>query len=90
MTDQSYEHRRGWIADKIKALAEVFAIDVASYSVINNHYHIVLRVDLEAADQWNSLKVIDSWSQLFKFPLIISRFLKGECTTKAELIKVAR
>jgi len=36
-TGISYEHRRGWISDKIKALSETFAIDVAAYVVMSNH-----------------------------------------------------
>jgi len=84
-TGQSYEHRRGWIVDKIKVLAKTFAIDVAAYSVMSNHYHIVLRVDQELAENWNSLEVIEKWTELFSQPVIISRFLKGECTTTAEL-----
>lgn len=82
---KNYEHRRAWIADKIKDLAEVFAIDVAAYSVMSNHYHIVLRVDQEMAESWNSLEIIEQWNALFNLPVIISRFLKGECTTAAEL-----
>ncbi len=27
-TGQSYEHRRGWIEDKMLALAKIFAIDI--------------------------------------------------------------
>ena len=84
-TGQNYEHRRKWIADKIKQLAEVFAIDVAAYAVMNNHYHIVLRVDQEGAMAWNSLEVIERWDELFSLPVLVSRFLKGECTTSAEL-----
>ena len=87
-TGQCYEHRRGWIADKIKALSKTFAIDVAAYAVMNNHYHIVLRVDQEFAEKWNSLEIIKRWNELFRLPVIISRFLKGECTSKAELLKV--
>ena len=44
-TGKNYEHRREWIASKIKDLSDVFAIDVAAYAVMHNHYHIVLRVD---------------------------------------------
>ena len=84
-TGQSYEHRRGWIADKIKALANTFAIDVAAYAVMSNHYHIVLRVDQDLAENWNSLEVIEKWTALFSQPVIISRFLKGECQTSAEI-----
>ncbi len=45
LTGNSYDHRREWIANKISFLAEVFAIDVAAYAVMSNHYHIVMRVD---------------------------------------------
>ena len=87
-TGQSYEHRRGWIADKMKTLSAVFAIDIAAYAIMSNHYHIVLRVDQEEAEQWDTPEVINRWGELFKIPVIITRFLKGECTTKAELLVV--
>ncbi|MFB9145868.1 hypothetical protein ACFFU2_04945 [Halomonas alkalicola] len=51
VSGQCYEHRRGWIADRLHQLAWVFAIDVAAYSVMSNHYHLVVRVDaLRAAE----------------------------------------
>ena len=84
-TGASYEHRRGWIADKIKALSETFAIDVAAYAVMSNHYHIVLRVDQNLAASWSSTEIIQRWNTFFTLPALISRFMKGECTTAAEL-----
>lgn len=85
LTGKSYEHRRGWISDKIKSLSRVFAIDVAAYAVMSNHYHVVVRVDEEEASAWSSTEVIHRWHTFFKLPVMISRFLKGECTTSAEL-----
>jgi len=85
ITGKNYEHRRGWIADKIKALSQTFAIDVVAYSVMSNHYHIVLRVDKEAAENWATLEIIERWGQFFSYPVLISRFLKGECTSSAEV-----
>ncbi len=84
-TSKSYEHRRGWIIDKIKDLSEILAIDVTAYAVMHNHYHIVLKVDQETAESWNAIEVIERWNTFFTLPVIISRFLKGECTSLAEL-----
>ncbi len=84
-TGVSYEHRREWIADKIKVLSETFAIDVAAYAVMSNHYHVVLRVDQEQAESWNGVEVIERWNVFFTLPVLISRFMKGECTSSAEL-----
>jgi REP element-mobilizing transposase RayT len=84
-TGKNYEHRRGWIADKIKSLSQIFAIDVAAYAVMSNHYHVLLRVDQEEAKAWSTSEVIHRWSEFFNQPVIISRFLKGECTTSPEL-----
>ena len=39
-----YEHRRGWIEERIRLLASVFAGDVAAYAVMSNHYHQLLPI----------------------------------------------
>jgi REP element-mobilizing transposase RayT len=49
LTGRSYEHRRGWIVDKIKALSTIFCIDICAYAVMSNHYHLVLKIDVEKA-----------------------------------------
>ena len=36
-----FGHRRQWIADKIKHLSAVFAIDICAYAVMSNHYYLV-------------------------------------------------
>ena len=84
-TGQSYEHRREWIADKLKSFSDLFSIDIAAYSVMNNHYHIVVRVDKEQAQQWSHRTVIERWGELFKLPIIITNFLKGEPQSSPEL-----
>ncbi|TWT75446.1 hypothetical protein [Allorhodopirellula solitaria] len=43
LTGNSYEHRRGWIRDRLEFLASVFAIDCLTSSVMHNHIHLALR-----------------------------------------------
>ncbi len=73
-TGASFEHRRGWIAERLQQLASVFAIDVAAYAVMSNHYHIVLRVDAVRAQGWNRETVLERWRQLFRGAPVVQRF----------------
>lgn len=77
-TGASYEHRRGWIVERVKQLAGVFAIDVAAYAVMSNHYHLVLRVDAERAQAWSRDDVLRRWTQLFDGPVLVQRLLSGQ------------
>jgi len=75
---QNYDHRRGWIEARLRQLAGVFAIDVAAYAVMSNHYHIVLRIDADRATQWSDDEVLERWTRLFSGPLLVRRYLQPE------------
>ena len=38
-------------------LATIFSIDVASYAIMNNHYHVVVHIDQEKADKWSERQI---------------------------------
>ncbi len=46
---QDYEHRRQWIEKRLELLSGVFAVEICSYAIMSNHYHIVVHIDKEAA-----------------------------------------
>ena len=75
---KNFDHRRGWIVERIKQLAGVFAIDVAAYAVMSNHYHLVIRIDAERAQGWGREEVLRRWTQLFDGPLAVQRLLAGK------------
>ena len=84
ITGNSYEHRRQWIEDRLLTLASTFAIDIAAYAIMSNHYHAVLRINHQQATNWTRSEVIEHWHQLFKGSLLSQRYAQGETLSKAE------
>jgi REP element-mobilizing transposase RayT len=75
---RSFEHRRQWVVDRVRVLAEVFAIEVAAYAVMSNHYHLVLRLSPEQVAAWTDEEVEARWRRLF-------RLSSGHALTEEEL-----
>ena len=80
-----YEHRRQWIEDKLLQLTDSFAINLCAYAIMHNHYHVVLHVDRECAEQWSALDVVERWHQWFKGTALSQRFANGETLLGAKL-----
>jgi hypothetical protein len=82
-TGQSFEHRRGWIRDRLEFLASVFGIDCLTYTVLSNHLHLVLRSRADVVAAWSDVEVAQRWLKLFP----VRRKLDGspETPTKPEI-----
>jgi len=78
VTGCSFEHRRGWIVERLARLEAIFAIDVCAYAVMNNHCHTVLKLNPETARQWSTDEVLARWSRLFSGPQVVQRYMAGE------------
>lgn len=74
----NYEHRRQWVVDRIRLLSTLFAIDVCAYAVMSNHYHLVLKLCPEQLDELSDDDIMDRWCTLFKGPLLIQNYRRGE------------
>ena len=83
-TGRSYEHRRAWLEDKLLSLPKIFAIDIAAYSIMSNHYHVVLHINAEKAKLWTDIEIVERWHQLFSGTLHSQKFLNGEVLLDAE------
>jgi REP element-mobilizing transposase RayT len=86
VSGKCFEHRRQWLIDRIKQVTSVFAIDVCSYAIMSNHFHIVLKVN--STKEWNATQVLMTWCSLYSLPVLCDRYLKGEIETEAELRRV--
>lgn len=80
----NFEHRRGWILERLTLLTKMFAIDIAAFALMANHYHLVVRVDVAKAALWSYQDIIDRWQLLFRLPVLVDRYLNGASSGDAE------
>ena len=88
-TGKNFDHRKPWLVERIRLLGEVFAIDIAAYAIMSNHYHLVLHVDQKRSADWSDDEVIARWLKLYKGPPLIHRYLKKEPLLPVEMQVVA-
>ncbi|MGE4349683.1 MAG: transposase [Candidatus Berkiella sp.] len=65
LTQTDYSHRKTWIVDRLKYLADIFAIKICAYAIMSNHYHVVLYVENNIAETWSEEEIIHRWSAIF-------------------------
>ena len=57
--------RREWLEKRIEELAQIFAVGVGGFSVLDNHLHLLLRIDPDVAAGWSDEEVVQRWGRLF-------------------------
>lgn len=85
LSERCYEHRRQWIVDRARLLSSLFAIDLCSYAVMSNHYHLVVKLDPDQVISLSDLDIVSRWLCLFKGPLLVQRYYASASLTQAEL-----
>jgi REP element-mobilizing transposase RayT len=72
--------------DRLLLLSKFFAIDIAAYAIMSNHYHVVLHVNRTKAQEWSDVEVVRQWHGIFSGTALSSKFLAGEPTDAGEVI----
>lgn len=75
---KDYSHRKQWVIQRLRLLSEIFPIDLCAYAIMNNHYHLVLRVDRKRAAHLSKEEVVQRWTRLFRAPPLIQRWQDGD------------
>jgi hypothetical protein len=57
--------RKAWIENRLRELAEIFAVSVGGYAVLDNQVHLLLRLDPEVAHGWSDEEAVRRWSRVF-------------------------
>ena len=64
-SQKDYNHRKGWIAERLQELSGIFGLEVYAYAVMSNHQHVVLRVAPNLTADWTAKEVVQRWHTLF-------------------------
>lgn len=72
---KGFAKRQDWIEQRVLFLGNVFAIDILSFAIMDNHTHTVLHANLSLADSWSNLEVLKRWSELGGIPLICQLYM---------------
>jgi hypothetical protein len=59
------ENRKDWMENRLQELAEVFAVSVGGLSMMDNHLHVLVRLDPDSATGWSDEEVVRRWGRLF-------------------------
>ena len=62
---RDHSHRRTWLVERMRRLAPCFAVDIYAYTVLGNHFHLVLRHDPLAHRAWSDEEVAWRWFEAF-------------------------
>jgi REP element-mobilizing transposase RayT len=86
LTGRSFDHRRGWMLERLRLLTEVFAIDLCAYALMSNHYHLVVRIAAARAAAWSDAEVIARWTRLFSGPPVVRNGKPGALSPAEEML----
>lgn len=62
---EGFEHRKQWIEERLEMLAGQFAVSVCGFAVMDNHLHVLVRLDPAAADGWSDEDVVRRWLAVY-------------------------
>jgi len=84
LSGQSFVHRRQWMIDRIRYLTDIFSIEVCAYSIMSNHYHLVLYVNEAEINDSSDHCICERWNKIYSLPSIVQRWQKGELNSNIQ------
>jgi REP element-mobilizing transposase RayT len=61
LSGKNFDHRKDWIEELLEHFAACFGIDLLCYSILSNHYHLILRTRPDVVDSWDDTEVARRW-----------------------------
>lgn len=60
-----FAHRQQWLEERIQFLTEIMGIECLAFGILDNHVHLLLRLDSELVNSWDEREVAERWARLF-------------------------
>ena len=57
VSGKNFDHRKIWIEDRLRYLAALFGIDLLGFSILSNHFHLILRSRPDVVATWSDADV---------------------------------
>ena len=57
VSGRDYSHRKEWIRQRLEFLTGIFAFDIATYAVMSNHFHLLVRSRPDIVASWTDEEV---------------------------------
>jgi len=64
-SQKKYDHRKLWLEERLFHLAKYFAVEIDAYSILSNHFHLVVFYDPLACQLWDDADVAWRWFEVF-------------------------
>ena len=87
-------HRKAWIEARLELLAKHFAVSVCGFAILDNHLHILCRLDPGIADGWSDEEVIRRWIAIYRpscldveSPTTVQAWVEHQCQDTARVAR---
>lgn len=64
ISGKNFDHRKVWIETILEQFAAQFGIDLLCYSILSNHYHLILRTRPDVVETWDDTEVARRWLKI--------------------------
>lgn len=64
VSGKNYSHRKDWLEEKLERVAACFGIDCLNFSILSNHFHLILRSRPDVVATWSDREVAGRWLML--------------------------
>ena len=58
---EGFAHRKRWIEDRLQTLSGCFAVSVCGFAAMDNHLHVLVRLEVDAVNGWSAEEVVRRW-----------------------------